>query len=159
MGDIAAEIGRLLKERKLTLGLVESATGGLVSHLVTGVAGSSDYFRGSVIAYGNEIKTGVVGVKKATLNRHGAVSRQVAEEMARGGQKRLGVDICLADTGLAGPGGATPQKPVGLFYLGLAHSGNTYSQEHRFTGSREQNKLSAALASLKWLKEYLEQQP
>ena len=158
MESLAKEIGRLLKERQLTLGLVESATGGLISHLITGVAGSSDYYRGSVTAYGNEIKTGVVGVKKATLNRYGAVSPQVAEEMARGGQKLLAVDICLADTGIAGPGGATPDKPVGLFYLGLCHSGTTYSQEHYFTGNREQNKLSAAITALSWLKEYLKKE-
>ena len=118
-------------------------------------AGSSDYYRGSVTAYGNEIKTGVVGVKKATIDRHGAVSPQVAEEMARGGQKLLGADICLADTGIAGPGGATPDKPAGLFYLGLCHAGITYRREHRFAGDRAQNKLSAATAALGWLKEYL----
>ena len=156
MENIAKEIGTLLKERRLTLGLVESATGGLISHLITGVPGSSAYYRGSVTAYANEIKTGVAGVKESTINRYGAVSPQVAEEMARGGQKLLGVDICLADTGIAGPGGATPDKPVGLFYLGLCHSGTTCSQEHNFAGNREQNKLSAAMAALSWLKEYLE---
>jgi nicotinamide-nucleotide amidase len=156
MENLAKEIGRLLKERKLTLGLVESATGGLISHLITGVDGSSDYYRGSVTAYDNEIKTGLVGVKKATLNRHGAVSPQVAEEMAQGGQKLLGVDICLADTGIAGPGGATPDKPVGLFYLGLSHTGITYSQKHHFTGNRDENKFSATTAALNWLREYLE---
>ena len=156
MESLIKEIGTLLKERQLTLGLVESATGGLISHLITGVAGSSDYYRGSVTAYGNEIKTGVVGVKEATLNRYGAVSPQVAEEMARGGQKLLGVDICLADTGIAGPGGATQDKPVGLFYLGLCHTGTTRSRERCFTGNREQIKLSAAITALNWLKEYLE---
>lgn len=155
MDNLAKEIGNTLKERGLTLGLVESATGGLISHLITGIAGSSDYFRGSVIAYHNEIKTGLVGVKKATLDRHGAVSRQVAEAMARGGQELLGVDICLADTGIAGPGGATPAKPVGLFYLGLCHQGKTYCQKHRFLGNREENKLSATTAALTWLSEYL----
>ncbi|MFA5317520.1 MAG: CinA family protein [Dehalococcoidales bacterium] len=156
MADLAEEIGRLLRECQLTLGVVESATGGLIAHLITGVAGSSGYFRGSVTAYHNDIKTGIIGVKKDTINRYGAVSRQVVEEMARGGQKLLGVDICLADTGIAGPGGATPEKPAGLFYLGLAHSDNCYSQKHIFKGNRSENKLSAATSALDWLREYLE---
>jgi len=153
---LAEEIGVLLKEHKLSLGLVESVTGGLISHLITGVAGSSEYYRGSVTAYNNEVKTSVVRINKATLDEYGAVSRQVVEEMARGGQKLLAVDICLADTGIAGPGGAVSDKPVGLFFLGLCYSGEILSQEHNFSGSREQNKISAALAALSWLKEYLE---
>jgi PncC family amidohydrolase len=153
--SLGQEIGRLLRERKLTLGVVESATGGLISHLITNIAGSSDYYKGSVIAYSNEIKMKVVGVKKATLKRHGAVSPQVAEEMAAGGRGVLGVDVCLADTGIAGPTGGTPSKPVGLFYVGLSHKDGTYSRQHIFSGNREENKLSAAEAALSWLKEYL----
>ena len=155
MAGLEQEAGELLRSRGLTLGVVESATGGLISHRITNVAGSSDYFKGAVIAYSNDIKVGVVGVKEATLNKYGAVSAQVAEEMAAGGRKLLGVDICLADTGIAGPGGATPGKPEGLFYLGLSHKAGTSSREHRFHGSREQNKQSAAGAALGWLKEYL----
>ncbi len=155
MGSLGQEIGNLLRQKKLTLGAVESATGGLISHLITNVAGSSDYYKGSVTAYSNEIKMKVVGVKEATLKQHGAVSPQVAEEMAAGGRKVLGVDVCLADTGIAGPTGATPGKPVGLFYIGLSHKGGTYSRQHIFSGDREQNKLSAAEAALSWLKEYL----
>jgi len=79
----------------------------------------------------------------------------MAEEMARGGRKALAVDICLANTGIAGPGGATPEKPVGLFYIGLSHQAGTYSQRHHFHGDREQNKRDAAEAALAWLKEYL----
>ena len=155
MENIAEEIGHLLIERGFTLGTVESATGGLISHLITDVPGSSAYFRGSVTAYSNEIKTGLVGIKKTTIEQYSAVSRQVAEEMARGGRKLLGVDICLADTGIAGPGVATGPKKTGLFYLGLAHSDTTDSREYQFAGNREQNKTSAALAALVWLKEYL----
>ena len=83
------------------------------------------------------------------------MSYQVAEEMARGGREVLAVDVCLADTGIAGPIGATPGKPVGLFYLGLSHHAGTYSQKHNFHGDREENKRSAAEAALGWLKEYL----
>jgi nicotinamide-nucleotide amidase len=149
------EIGNLLRRKGLTLGVVESATGGLISHRITNIPGSSDYYQGSITAYSNQVKVKVVGVKEATLNRHGAVSAQVAEEMAGGGRKVLGADVCIADTGIAGPGGAEPGKPVGLFYIGLSHKGGTYSRKHNFSGDREQNKQSAAEAALEWLKEYL----
>lgn len=155
MIDLAQEVGSLLRQKGLTLGVVESATGGLISHLITNVPGSSDYYKGSVIAYSNEVKLKVVGVKEATINKYGAVSHQVAEEMAQGGRKLLAADICLADTGIAGPAGAAPEKPVGLFYLGMSHQDGTHSQEHNFQGTREQNKRQAAEAALAWLKEYL----
>lgn len=155
MTGLEQEVGNLLRQKGLTLGIVESATGGLISHRITNVAGSSDYYKGSVIAYSNEVKIKVVGVREETINQYGAVSHQVAEEMAKGGRRVLGADICLADTGIAGPGGATPGKPVGLFYLGLSHQGGTFSQKHNFQSNREQNKLDAAEAALSWLKEYL----
>jgi len=153
--NLAQEVGNLLHNKGLTLGLVESATGGLISHLITNVPGSSDYYKGSITAYSNEVKIKVVGVKADTINKYGAVSSQVAEEMAQGGRRILASDIWLADTGIAGPSGATPGKPVGLFYIGLSHQAGTYSQKHNFQGSREQNKRDAAEAALGWLKEYL----
>ncbi len=155
MTGLEQEVGCLLRQKGLTLGIVESASGGLISHRITSVAGSSDYYRGSVTAYSNEVKIKVVGVKEDTINKYGAVSHQVAEEMAQGGRQILASDICLADTGIAGPGGATPGKSVGLFYLGLSHQAGTYSRKHNFQGDREQNKLRAAEAALDWLKEYL----
>ena len=155
MADLEQEVGNLLRQKRLTLGIVESATGGLISHLITNVPGSSDYYRGSVTAYSNEVKIKVIGVKEDTINKYGAVSHQVAEEMAQGGKRILAADICLADTGIAGPSGATTGKPVGLFYIGLSHQAGTYSQEHNFQGNREQNKCQAAEAALAWLKEYL----
>ncbi len=155
MGSIEQDVGNLLRQKGLTLGVVESATGGLISHLITNVPGSSDYYKGSVTAYSNEVKIRVVGVKEETINKYGAVSSLVAEEMAQGGRKALAVDICLADTGIAGPSGATPGKPVGLFYIGLSHQVGTCSQKHNFKHDREQNKLAAAEAALRWLKEYL----
>jgi len=155
MGSIEQDISNSLRRRGLTLGIVESATGGLISHLITNVPGSSDYYKGSVTAYSNEVKSKVVGVKEDTINKHGAVSSQVAEEMAQGGRKILDADICLADTGIAGPSGATTGKPVGLFYIGLSHQDGTYSQKHNFQSDREQNKRNAAEAALHWLKEYL----
>jgi len=155
MVSLGQEVGNLLRQKGLTVGVVESATGGLISHLITNVPGSSDYYKGSVTAYSNEVKIRVIGVREETIDKYGAVSYQVAEEMARGGRKILAADICLADTGIAGPGGATPEKPVGLFYIGLSHQAGTYSREHNFQGSREQRKGSAAEAALRWLKEYL----
>jgi PncC family amidohydrolase len=127
----------------------------LISNLITNVSGSSDYYQGSITSYSNETKMKLVGVRPETLKKYGAVSAQVAREMAEGGRQALGTDICIADTGIAGPSGATARKPVGLFYLGLSHKGGTYSRKHIFLGSREQNKKQAALAVLSWLKEYL----
>ncbi len=121
INSIEEEVGNLLRKKRLTLGVVESATGGLISHLLTNVPGSTTYYKGSITAYSNETKIRVVGVKTETIIKHGAVSAQVVKEMARGGRKTLDVNICLADTGIAGPGGAVPGKPVGLFYIGLSH--------------------------------------
>lgn len=156
MAGIEQEIGELLRQKGLTLGTVESATGGLISHLITNVPGSSDYFKGAVVSYANETKMKVIGVKEATLKQYGAVSAKVAEEMAQGGRKVLDVDICVVDTGIAGPGGSTPGKAVGLFYIGLSHQGGTFNRKHEFRGTRDENKQSAALTALTWVKEYLE---
>lgn len=149
------EVGQLLRDRHLKLGVVESASGGLISHLITNISGSSDYFKGAIVSYSNEIKVGLVGVKRDTLEKYGAVSPAVAEEMARGGLKALDVDICLADTGIAGPGGATPEKPVGLFYIGLASGDFISSRRLLLSGDRLQNKEGAARSALEWLREYL----
>ena len=155
MNNPAEEIINIMREKKLTLGTVESATGGLIAHLITGVPGSSDVFRGSIVSYSNEVKRNIVGVRDLTLQEYGAVSLQVAMVMAKGGRKVLGVDICIADTGIAGPGGATPGKPVGLFYLGLAHQDGTFTRQFLFKGTREENKQQAAQAALMWVMEYL----
>jgi PncC family amidohydrolase len=161
MAEPETGIARLIREYRaktgkwLTIGTVESATGGRIADRITNVPGSSDYFKGSVVAYSNEVKSAVVGVKKATLENHGAVSEQTALEMARGGRRLLNVDICVSDTGIAGPAGGTPSKPVGLFYLGLAAEHTSFSQTHMFPGNREGNKRDAAEAALSMLKQYL----
>jgi PncC family amidohydrolase len=161
MIGLEAEIARLIREyqaktgKLLTIGTIESATGGRTADRITNVPGSSDYFKGSVVAYSNEAKTALVGVKKATLENYGAVSEQTALEMARGGRRLLDVDICVSDTGIAGPAGSTPSKPVGLFYLGLAGEDTSFSQKHIFPGNREGNKQDAAEAALDMLKQYL----
>jgi len=145
-----AKTGKLL-----TIGTTESATGGRIADRLTNVPGSSDYFKGSVVAYSNEIKINVLGVKRETIENYGAVSEQTAIEMAEGGRRLLGVDICISDTGIAGPSGATPGKPVGLFYIGLAAKESSLSQKHIFSGNREENKRDAAEAGLNMLRRYL----
>ncbi len=161
MAELEAEIARLIREyqaktgKSLTIGAVESATGGRIADRITNVPGSSDYFKGSVVAYSNEVKTALLGVRKATIENYGAVSEQTALEMAQGGRKLLNVDICVSDTGVAGPSGATPEKPLGLFYLGLATKDESLSQKHAFPGNREENKRDVAEAALNMLKQYL----
>ncbi|MDD4923492.1 MAG: CinA family protein [Dehalococcoidales bacterium] len=155
MQKLAQEIGEMLRARKLTLGCVESATGGLLSSFITDIPGSSDYYKGSITSYSNQSKVNLAGVSKETLEKYGAVSPRVAEEMAFGGRKALDVDICLSDTGIAGPGGATDKKAVGLFYLGLSHKNGTYNRRLNLTGDRQQNREAATKEALLWLKEYL----
>ena len=155
MSSLAGDVVGLLRDKGLTLAVVESATGGLISHLITNVPGSSDVYLGSVTSYSNEAKVRIVGVSADSISQHGAVSPQVAEEMAQGGRRVLGANVCVADTGIAGPGGATAAKPVGLFYIGLSHEGGTFHREHIFTGDRQENKRSAAETALSWVKECL----
>jgi PncC family amidohydrolase len=155
------QIARLIRQyltetgKLLTIGAVESATGGRIADRITNVPGSSDYFKGSVVAYSNEVKNALLGVKRATLENYGAVSEQTALEMARGGRELLDVDVCISDTGIAGPSGASPEKPVGLFYLGLVTRDGALSEKHVFPGNREANRRDASEATLNMLKQYL----
>jgi PncC family amidohydrolase len=162
MPTLQDEIAQLLRKyqaktgKLLTIGTVESATGGRISDKITNVPGSSDYYKGSIVSYSNEAKTDIVGVKKQTLKKHGAVSRQTAIEMAKGGRKLLKVDICISATGIAGPTGATPGKQVGLFYIGLSTKDSSLAKEHHFHGNREENKQKAAEMALTLLIDYLQ---
>lgn len=161
MAALEAEIADLIRESRAmtgriqTIGTVESATGGRVADRITNTPGSSGYFKGSVVAYHNEVKIGLLQVKKSTIEDQGAVSEQTALEMAQGGRKLLDVDICISDTGIAGPAGGAPDKPVGLFYLALAAEDTASVQRHVFTGNREENKRDAAEAALDMLRQYL----
>ena len=163
MAELGAEIAKLIREYEartgelLTIGTVESATGGKIADRITNVAGSSDYFRGAVVAYSNEVKIALLAVKGETIDNYGAVSEQTALEMARGGRKVLDIDVCISTTGIAGPAGGTSEKPVGLFYLGLAAEDTSLSQRHIFQGDREENKRDAVEAALNMLKRYLVQ--
>jgi len=155
MHDYEKQIAAILAQNSMKLAVVESATGGLISHRITNISGSSEYFLGSVTAYSNDVKIRVIGVQVETLAMHGAVSGPVAEQMAAGGLRLLDADICLADTGIAGPGGGTPEKPVGLVYIAIADRKTSRSRRFVFSGTREQNKDSFAEAALGWLAEYL----
>ena len=142
------EIASLCIAKKLWIATAESATGGLVAHTLTNIPGSSAYFKGGIVAYNNEIKTKVLDVKQETLNKYGAVSKQTAQEMAQGILKIMDVDIAIATTGIAGPGGKTPSKPVGLVYVSCATKGKTETKRFLFQGDRLQNKILFCTAAL-----------
>lgn len=153
---LAKEVGRLLLERRLTLALAESCTGGLAGSLITDVPGSSDYFLGSAVTYAYSAKEGVLGVRHETLTVHGAVSFETAAEMAQGARKLFGSDIAVSVTGIAGPGGATPQKPVGLIYAHLSAADAEIGERHVWQADRVGNKLLSAEAVLRMVVRYLE---
>ncbi|HEC77459.1 MAG TPA: CinA family protein [Thermoplasmatales archaeon] len=150
------KIAELLKKKKFWIATAESCTSGLVAHNLTNVPGSSEYFKGGVVAYSNEIKIKVLGVKKETLEKFGAVSHQTAYEMAHGVKNLMNVDIAISTTGIAGPGGGTPEKPVGLVYIGLATPDGVETRKFIFEGNRIENKENFCKASLNMLLEYLE---
>ena len=149
------EVGNLLRERGLTLAIAESSTGGLISHLITNVPGSSSYFKGTVVAYDNEVKVKILGVRRETLKKYKSVSYETGEEMAEGVRKALDADLGLSETGIAGPGSGSSAKGVGLFYIGLSSKQGNCVKEYIFRGDRLENKKSAAEAALTMLKGYL----
>ncbi|MBI1911828.1 MAG: CinA family protein [Deltaproteobacteria bacterium] len=147
-----AEIGILLKERGLTLAIAESCTGGLLSSMVTDVAGSSEYFMGSVVVYSNDAKKQLLGVKDETLKKYGAVSRPTATEMAQGIKERFGTRVGVSVTGIAGPGGGTPKKPVGTVFIGVSTPKKITVKKFLFKGTRKEIKKQSALQALEMLK-------
>jgi nicotinamide-nucleotide amidase len=149
-------VGRMLKQRGITLAVAESCTGGLVSHRITDAPGSSVYYKGSVTTYSNEIKERVLRVQHTTLEQHGAVSAQAVREMARGVCGLFRADVGLAVTGIAGPDGGTPEKPVGLVYVALAAADGEWVERFVWNGDRWENKARSAEAVLDLLLRYLE---
>ncbi len=141
-------VGALLRSRRLTIACAESCTGGLIGHRLTDVPGSSDYFLESAVVYGNRAKIRRLGVPAALIDRHGAVSAPVARAMALGIRRTSGADLGLAVTGVAGPGGGTARKPVGLVYLALARARGTVVERHLFFGGRTQVKFQSAQKAL-----------
>lgn len=154
---IEVVVGKLLTAQKQTLAIAESCTGGLITHRLTNVPGSSEYVIVSVIAYAYQAKVAALGVSWETLNQHGAVSSETVTEMARGARERFGATLGLAISGIAGPGGGTPEKPVGTTCLALATPTGVIVEHHLWHGDRIQNKEYSAEAALQLLKNYLEQ--
>ncbi len=146
---VEALVGELLRAKHWTIGTAESCTGGLVMHRLTNIAGSSDYVLGGVVAYSNQIKQVLLHVRPGTLIAHGAVSEETAQEMAVGARALLGADVAVSVTGIAGPGGGSAEKPVGLTYIGLAAPDDVVIvQRHVWKGDREAIKNASAQAAL-----------
>lgn len=148
-------VGSLLKNRNLTLALAESCTGGLICEKLTEVPGSSEYLLGGVVAYANEMKAKFLDVDKAIIHRYGAVSRQVAEAMARGIRQQSNSDLGLSVTGIAGPGGGSEEKPVGTVYIGLATEKESWVTKFLFTGKRRMIRETTAQSGLDLVRKYL----
>ena len=153
---LEVSIGKLLRKHGLRLAVAESCTGGLVGHRITNVPGSSTYYMGSVTAYAYEAKVRLLGVKWKTLEKYGAVSEQVALQMARGVRRALAADVGLSVTGIAGPGGGTQEKPVGLTWVGLSLFDHEQVRQCVWEGDRLYNKEKSAEATLQLLVDYLE---
>jgi len=148
-------VGEYLRQRGWRLALAESCTGGLIGHRITNVPGSSTYYMGSVTAYAYEAKVRLLGVHWETLEKHGAVSPETVLEMARGVRQALAADVGLSVSGIAGPGGGTPDKPVGLVWIGLSAPIHEEAWSHHFKGDRLQVKEQAAERALRLLAGYL----
>lgn len=152
----ASEAARLFLQSGMTVATAESCTGGLLAGALTEVPGSSAYFVGGVVTYDNKVKSGLLGVPAELLEAHGAVSAEVATVMAERVRVRLGTDIGISITGIAGPGGATPAKPVGTTYIALSSEGGTIAQHFRFGLDRAGNRASSVQAALSMLAVHLE---
>jgi PncC family amidohydrolase len=153
--SLEMQIGELLRKRNLKLATAESCTGGLIASRITDVPGSSDYFVGGVAAYAYEAKVGLLRVSWDTLQTYGAVSRETVLEMARGAREVLQADIAISVSGIAGPGGGLPDKPVGTTWIGLSVQEGERARVYCFDGDRLQNKSSSADAALHLLLDYL----
>ena len=149
------EIGRILALRHQTLSVAESCTGGYIAHLITGVSGSSSYFKGGVVAYSNEVKIGLLGVDVQVLERYGAVSQPVVEQMALGAQRALQTDYAIATSGIAGPMGGSEEKPVGTVWMAWATPEGVFSKKFQFGAIRGRNILRSGETALILLQQYL----
>lgn len=152
---LAEQLGELLRAKKLMMGTAESCTGGRIANMITLIAGSSDYFAGGIVSYSNEVKHNVLGVSEENLRLHGAVSREVVEQMALGAIRTLGCDCSAATSGIAGPGGGTPEKPVGTVWVAAALNDQVVSHCYHFGTVRAENIQSAANIALTMLLDLL----
>ena len=151
-------VGMRLREAGLTVAAAESCTGGLILKRLTDIAGSSAYVLGGVVSYANRVKQHVLGVDADVLAREGAVSEPVARQMAEGVRALLGADVALSVTGIAGPGGGSAEKPVGLTYIGLSAAEGTWVRRFVWTGDRAENRRLSADAAFRLLLDYLDGQ-
>lgn len=147
-GALEKQFGKILREKGTTIATAESCTGGYIAHLITSVPGSSEYFKGSVVSYANEIKIKVLGVAAADIEREGAVSEAVVLQMAEGVKKLLGTDYAVSTSGVAGPDGGTPEKPVGTVWIGVATPDKTFARKFVFSFTRERNIAKASAKAL-----------
>lgn len=142
------EVGQMLRRHGKTVAVAESCTGGLLAQRITEVPGASDYFRGGIVAYSNDVKEKLLGVPREVLATHGAVSAECVRAMAERARALFTSDFALAITGIAGPSGGTSEKPVGLVFVALAAPTGAWAVEHRFQGSRLENRSSSCEAAL-----------
>ena len=145
------QIGDMLRRKGITIATAESCTGGEIAHMITSVPGSSAYFKGSVVAYANEVKVNVLGVQATDLEREGAVSETVVLQMAEGVKKLMHTDYAVSTSGVAGPDGGTPEKPVGTVWIGVATPDKTFARKFVFSFTRERNMAKAAVKALELL--------
>ena len=147
----------LLKKNHITIATAESCTGGLIAHTLTNISGSSEYFDRGFITYSNNAKIETLDVPKILLDKYGAVSKEVAEEMANGIRKKSNVDIGISTTGIAGPTGGTIEKPVGLVYIAISSNEKTIVKKYKFSGDRLQNKENTCNEALQMLYDVIKQ--
>jgi len=148
MTKLQKNIAESLTKKKLSLSVCESCTGGMLGSIITSEPGSSKYFCGGVIAYSNEVKQRVVGVRQAMLKKYGAVSAEVAREMAQGVRKRFKSDIGIGITGIAGPSGGSKRKPVGLVFISLSYNKMIFVEKYLFKGNRDRIRKKACKQAL-----------
>lgn len=148
-------VGDLLRKKKQTISIAESLTGGMICNRLTNIPGSSEYFMGGVIAYSNESKIRHLNVPRGEIESYGAVSKQVARSMAQGVRKAFSTNLGLSTTGIAGPGGGTPKKPIGLVFIGLAKGEKTWIKKLNLKGTRREIKEKTSENALKFLIEKL----
>lgn len=156
MEPIEVTIGILLRQRGLKLALAESCTGGLVADRITNIPGSSEYLLGGIVAYAYEAKVALLGVSWDTLHAYGAVSRETVLEMAQGARKALDADLAVAISGIAGPGGGMPGKPVGYTWFGLSAAEKSWARNFTWNADRRANKAASAEAALQFVLDYLQ---
>ena len=157
--DLAITIGKMLKAKRKTLATAESCTGGYIAHLITSVAGSSDYYKGSVVSYANETKENILAVRHDTLVAAGAVSEETVVQMAKGVLEKLNTDYAIATSGIMGPGGGSKEKPVGTVWIAVASKNRVKTNQFLFRFDRERNIIQTSLAALNMLRKLILENP